>query len=344
MVAVKAGEVERVLRRLDPAIAVLLFYGPDAGLVGERARRAAEGAVADPSDPFQLIRLDGDAIAGDPGRLADEAGTIGMFGRRALWVRPSSRNLAPSVEAVLSLPPGDTLVVVEAGDLAKTSPLRLACERSPRALALPCYADAGRDLAALLDDAVRAAGLTLAADARALLLDNLGADRLATRAEIDKLTLYAAGRGQITAEDVEAVVSDVSSFAVDAVTDAAFLGDHPALEAGLRRLQAERVAPSTILGAALRHALALLPLLGEVERGRSPSAVAEGWRGLHFKRRPAVERQLGRWRQAGLREAIARLHAETLASRRHPDLGPALAADILFSLRSSMKPASSARR
>lgn len=341
MTAVKAGDVERTLNRLDPRIGVLLFYGPDAGLVGERARRTARAAVADPDDPFQLVRLDGDAVAGDPGRLAEEAGTIGLFGaRRALWVRPTSRNLAPAVEAVLAVPAGDTLVVVEAGDLAKGSPLRIACERAPRALALPCYSDADRDLGALVDVTLREAGLTIAPDARTLLVDNLGADRLASRAELDKLVLYAAGQGRVTVEDVEAVVSDASQFALDAVTDAAFLGDRADLELGLRRLQAERVTASAILGAALRHALALLPARLEVERGRRPPQVVEAWRGLHFRRRPAVERQLGLWTHERLRAAVNGLNTTLLASRKHPELGAALAAQSLLDL----APPRSARR
>jgi DNA polymerase III subunit delta len=143
MTAVKAGDVEGVLKRLGPHIIAVLFYGPDTGLVTERAKATAERAVDDPADPFQLIRLEGDAVTNDPARLADEAGTIGLFGaRRAIWVKATSRNIAPALAPVLEMPLQDTLVVIEAGDLAKSSPLRTLCERSPRALAMPCYVDA----------------------------------------------------------------------------------------------------------------------------------------------------------------------------------------------------------
>ncbi|MFL5213436.1 MAG: DNA polymerase III subunit delta, partial [Microvirga sp.] len=139
MTAVKAGEVEGTLKRLSPGVVAVLFYGPDAGLIAERAKATASRAVDDPSDPFQLIRLEGDAVAADPARLADEAGTIGLFGgKRAICVKPSSRNLAPGVAPVLDMPLADTLIVIEAGDLGKSSPLRTLCERSPKALALPC--------------------------------------------------------------------------------------------------------------------------------------------------------------------------------------------------------------
>src|SRR3712207_3649724 len=152
MVAVKAGEVGAVLRQPDTRIGLYLFYGPDTGLVAERARLVAERAVEDPADPFQLIRIDGDAIAADPARLADEACTIGLFGgRRAIWVKPTSRNIAPALDAVLAGPIQDTIIVIEAGDLAKSSPLRTLCEKSPKALALPCYPDSDRDLGSVID-------------------------------------------------------------------------------------------------------------------------------------------------------------------------------------------------
>jgi DNA polymerase III subunit delta len=319
MTAVKAGAVEAALRRLDAAAVVLLLYGPDAGLVAERAKAAAERAVDDASDPFQLVQVDGDAIAADPARLVDEAGTIGLFGgRRAIRVKPSSRNLAPAVEAVLGTTIQECLVVIEAGDLAKSSPLRVLCEKSPKALALPCYADEGRNLASVVDEAVRAAGLTIARDARTSLLASLGGDRLATRSELAKLTLYAHGRREVTQDDIDAVVSDVSSLAVDSAVDAAFSGNLAGLSEAYGRLQAEGVQPAVLLGAALRHATGLLGGRDAVDQGRPAESVVQSWRGLHFRRRDAVLLQLRRWSVQGLARTVAALQEAVLETRRLP--------------------------
>jgi DNA polymerase-3 subunit delta len=333
MVAVKAGDVEGVLRRPDPRILVYLVYGPDTGLANERARKLAERAVDDPADPFQLIRLDGDTVAAEPGRLADEAGTLGLFGsRRAIWVKPTSRNIATAVEAVLDGPAGDTTVVIEAGDLGKASPLRTLCERSQKALALPCYADGDRDLGTLVDETFRDARIGLARDARALILSNLGGDRLATRGELAKLLLYAHGKSEVGVEDVDAILSDVSSLALDAVVDAAFAGDAAGLEAGCRRLASEGVAGAAILSTALRHALALLPARLDIEGGRPAGAVLDTWRGLHFRRKPLVQRHLDRWTAASLKDAVARIQASLLDTRRLAGLSDTLTARTLLDL------------
>jgi DNA polymerase-3 subunit delta len=334
MVALKAHEVEAALRRRDPSIALLLFFGPDAGLVAERARAAAESAVDDPADPFQLVRLDGDVLAADPARLIDEVGTIGLFGgRRAIWVRPTPRNLTPALDPLLKAAPSrDALVVIEAPDLNRSSPLRVTCERSPRALALPCYADRDRDLGDLVDKTLREAGLSINREARAFLLASLGGDRMATRAELTKLVLYAHGQREVALSDIEAVISDVSGLALDAVVDSAFAGQRGATDAGFRRLTAEGTSPATILGAALRHGIMLLAARTDLDRGKPAASIVAAWRGLHFSRKSAIEAHLRAWPTAALQRATARLQADALASRRSPAMGEALASRALLDI------------
>jgi DNA polymerase III subunit delta len=335
MTAVKAGEVEGALKRPGPHIVSVLFYGPDTGLVAERAKAAAERAVDDPADPFQLVRLDGDAVANDPARLADEAGTIGLFGaRRAIWVKPTSRNIAPAVAPILEMPLQDTLVVLEAGDLAKSSPLRTLCERSPKALAMPCYGDAGKELGAVVDEALRVAGLSITRDAREALLASLGGDRLATRSEVAKLVLYVHGRGGVTLDDVDAVMSDVSSLAMDAVVDAAFSGDRARLDQAHARLIAEGISPSVLLGAALRHAMSLLSAREDMAAGRS---LDDAWRSfrLHFRREAAIKQQLQRWTTPMLRGAVSALQEAVLESRRRAEVAEAVAGTTLLTIASS---------
>src|SRR6266567_2005411 len=151
MVALKGFDIDKFLAR--PHRPIVLVFGPDAGLARERAEALVRMSVDDPKDPFQLARLDGDDLAGEPSRLVEEANTIPLFGgRRAVWVKAGSRNFAPAVEALVAAAAPDCRVVIEAGDLRKNAPLRTVCERAKNAAALPCYPDEQRDLARLIDD------------------------------------------------------------------------------------------------------------------------------------------------------------------------------------------------
>src|ERR1700728_1138240 len=147
MTAVRASDVDAFLARPDPARPVVLVFGPDAGLVSERVNALIKASVDDVNDPFSLVRLEAEELTANPARLVEEAQTIPLFGgRRAVWAKAGSRNIAPAVEALLALPVSDCRVVIEAGDLRRNAPLRALCERAKNAAAVPCYADTERDL------------------------------------------------------------------------------------------------------------------------------------------------------------------------------------------------------
>ena len=331
MTAVKSSDVDRALRRLDPSVDILLFYGPDGGLVSERARLVAESKVDDPSDPFQLIRLDGDTVADQPARLVEEISTFALFsGPRVILVRGTSRNITPAVSTCLDVPSTGTLVIIEAGNLAKGAPLRALCESSARALALPCYADEARDLGTVIDETLAQAALKIAPDAREMLLASIGADRLATRSELQKLALYAHGREHVTAEDVEAVVSDVSAQSTDLVLDSAFLGNMADLDSQLTLLAQRGTASASLAPLGLRHGLSLLAARLMIDGGQSADAALQSWRGLNFRRRDHVKRQLRTWTAHELRGAAEIFQSTSLDTRRMPGLaGPLLSAALL---------------
>ena len=92
MVALKNAEIESFISRPDPRRPSALVFGPDAGLVRERVDALVKAAVDDPTDPFALARLDGDALADEPGRLFEEAHTFPLFGGRRAVDDVQSRN------------------------------------------------------------------------------------------------------------------------------------------------------------------------------------------------------------------------------------------------------------
>ena len=334
MVALKASDVDRFIARPDPARPIVLIFGPDSGLVRERAEGLIKSSVDDPSDPFSLARLDGDDLAGEPTRLVEEANTVPLFGgRRAVWVKAGSRNFAPAVEALIAAAPPDCRVVIEAGDLRRNAPLRMLCERAKNAAALPCYADAERDLVRLIDDEMREAGLAISPEARAALVPLLGGDRLASRHEIRKLALFARGKERVELDDVMAVVADASTLALDGLIDAAFAGRTGELEVQFGKARTAGTAPGTIVSAALRQVAQLHRARLAVEEGVSVDEAAGGIQPfVHFSRKAAVEAALKTWTSARLERAMAQLAEAALEARRQAGMAEIIAQRTLLSL------------
>jgi DNA polymerase III subunit delta len=318
MVQIKPADIDRFLSKPDPRRRVVLIHGSDEGAVSERAEAFARAVAGD--DPMARVRLEADALAGDPGRLVDEANAVPLFGgERVISLRLSgNRSIEPAIKALLAAPPVDSWVVVIAGELRKSSPLRRLCEQDQGAAAIACYADADRDLDRIIDEETAAANLAIAPDARVALKSLIGADRLVSRGEVAKLCLYAAGNDTITVDDVRSVVGDAAAFAVDETVDAMALGDAAALDRGYRRLLASGTPGFVIAGAALRHFNFLekaraafddgTPVRTIVERARPP---------VFFQRQPAVARQIPAWSSARIARALAILDQAMLDSRLH---------------------------
>ncbi|MBL8582161.1 MAG: DNA polymerase III subunit delta [Rhizobiaceae bacterium] len=332
----KSNEVDAWLARPDPRIPVVLIYGPDHGLVTERARRYAESLRIPLDDPFSVVRLEAAEIEQQPGRLMDEVQTVPMFSdRRLLWVRNAGaqKSLADSVRLLGDTPPRDAMVLIEAGDLKKTAPLRAQVEASAIGMALPCYADDERGLDRLIDDVLGQNGLSIAPDARHLLRRGLGGDRLASRGEIEKLALYAMGSSEVTTSDILAIEGDASGLSVDDAVDAVIGGRVDDFDTVYTRQCQSGAQTFQFLSAAMRQLQALRTLRGQMDEGKTAAgAVTAARPPVFFARRGLVERALGKVSSTDLDEMLRRVYDSILLTRREPALAVASTRQTLLAI------------
>ncbi|MGD0144391.1 MAG: DNA polymerase III subunit delta, partial [Rhizomicrobium sp.] len=201
--------------------------------------------------------------------------------------------------------PGDALVVVEGGDLAKGSGLREAFEDAENAAAIACYADSDAGLGEILRSALKAEGLAIAPDALDQAVASMGADRGVSRREIEKLALYAHGGDRVTIEDVRAVIGDDTEARVDEVCDAAGEGDMAKLDRALERLWIADFSPIAILRMAMSHFQRLTLARAQVSRGESIDTAIKRMRPpVHFQRLSSFRAQAQRWNDAALGEVL----------------------------------------
>jgi DNA polymerase-3 subunit delta len=223
--------------------------------------------------------------------------------------------------------------VIEAGELRPESPLRKACERARTAVAIACYPDGERELAKLIDDEFRGAGLRIAPDAHAVLTTLLGGDRQASRNELRKLTLYAHGKDEVTLDDVIAVAADASELKIDPIVDAAFAGNPAVVETEFAKAMVAGTYPGIIISAAQRQAAWLHKSALAVAEGTPVSAVLDGgFPKLHFSRKGNVEAALRNFGVARLTQTIDQLAAAALEMRKQASLAAAIAQRALLSI------------
>jgi len=317
MAKISGARVAAFLKDPGPDMAGILVYGPDRGLVRERAEALVEHAAGDRHDPFQVARLSGADIKADPARLGDEAASMSLTGgRRAVWVQDVTDAAADPFKALLAAPPGDALVVAEAAALGPRSTLRRAFEGARRGAAVACYEDDARSLSGVIRETLREHGLNPAPDALQFLIGHLGSDRLVSRRELEKLALYKGAPGEVTLDDAVAAVGDSGAVSLDAVAYATGGGDQAALDTALNRVFNEGENPVAVLRAASRHFQRLHLAAAMVHKGEAADQAMKALRPpVIFKFAAAFRRQLGLWPAARLGDALELLTETEIACK-----------------------------
>lgn len=333
MVAIKSHQANAFLKAPDPKLQAILFYGPDAGLVSERAAWLAKALSERDVPPGELLRLDDTDLDGDPDRLIVELQTMPMFGGRKVirataGRRVNAANIKPLLDGGLA-----GILIVEAGNLRPEEGLRPLFEKPAFAAAVACFPDEAQDLDAIVRETLGAAGLSITPDARQLLVARLGADRALSRGEIEKLALYALGKREIDADDVEAVVGDAAELTLEKAASEAASGNGSAAVNEAQRAIAAGESPQTLILFAERYFQRLHRIRADIENGRSADdAIASLRPPVHFKQKPVLSAQVRSWTLARLTDALDGIRTAAKAARLSSALEDVLTERLLLRL------------
>jgi DNA polymerase-3 subunit delta len=166
-----------------------------------------------------------------------------------------------------------------------------------------------------------------------LLTESLAGDRLASRAELEKLFLYVGGAPKVSVADVEAIVGDTTETRIDHVIDAALLGDSEGVERGFQRLLADGESLSALATLALRHLIFVQSLRLTFDAGADASAaVAQARPPIFQRRKSTVEQQVKRWPIPALRDARRLLDRAVALGRLQPGLETAVISKALHEI------------
>ncbi|HQT64247.1 MAG: DNA polymerase III subunit delta [Acidocella sp. 20-57-95] len=312
---IDAGRVEAFLK--NPGTAnIVLIYGPDAGLVAERALTLVKAVIGNTDDAFNYAELS------EPSRLLEEATAASLMGgRRAVRLRDAGESAVKQVEALLKTS-SDTLVVLEGGDLTPKSKLRALAEKSPTMACIACYAVDAARLPRVLSERLRALGVGIDTDAAAWAGLNMAGEEGVIRQNVELLYLYAGEGGRLSLADVQAALADGGETSMQDAIDATLTGDTAGTDRALALAFDAGESPVAVVRILLGELMRLRVMAAQISPGSSISDAVSAMRPpVFFKRVPVVTKALGLWSVAALTEAIkAALTAEAACKTTHvPD-------------------------
>ncbi len=304
-------DIESFVRNPNPLARVILIYGPDHGLMKERAKTIGLSIVNDINDPFNAVTLTGEILSEDPARLSDEANAISMMGgQRLISIKNASDKLTNTIKSYLESPNEQALIVVEAGELSPRSSLRKLCETAKNAAAIPCYIEDERDLSRLIRETVQEADHAIDSDAVAWLTTNISGNRQKARSELDKLIIYKGNdRTPITANDAMNICGESGTAALDEFVYAVAGNQTEKALRLLSQLTEEGMAFIIILRSLQNHFRKLHATRAAFENGEAiDTAMKKLSPPIFFKQQNAFKSQVNRFSLNSLSNILNRLN------------------------------------
>lgn len=304
---VGARQVEYFVASPAPDVRAVLVYGPDAGLVNERALKLLQSQGVDLDDPFSFITLRSEDFSKEPTRLFDEATTVSLGGGvRLVRAQGVTESAVESMTLLFEQSIVNAFIVLEAGNLGPRSRLRRLFEASVQGAALPCYADDDVARGLIIDGMLQEAGKEAERSSLDFLAAHLSGDRGVARRELEKLLLYTLeDGGKLTLEQIVACIGDGSEHALEDVATAACSGNMVELTRAYDQCIATRQSDISILRALFRHLHRLHETSIARDRGDDVSQVMTKLRPpVFFKDKAQFSAQVSKWTSARLQDAM----------------------------------------
>lgn len=217
-------------------LAAVLFYGNDAGLIGERAKQFANFFTDNLDDVFSVTRLTGDMLSGEDGLIKDSAAAIPAFGnQRLVLVKGRGTELLVACKLALTDPVKGGIIIVEASDTTARHNIVKLFENNKNAASVGCYTDSISDIRALAVKKFTSENITVTPDALDIIASRLGSDRASSRNEIEKLALMAGPNGKLDDAEVHIALGNSANLAIDDIADALASGAVVRLQKSLHK-------------------------------------------------------------------------------------------------------------
>ncbi len=213
-------QIDNYIQKINgEKIAGALVYGPSESVVSSRVNFIAKKIVANLADPFLVTNINKERFSQDSSCLADEFYSYSMLGgRKLIMIKDADAQAAVALKSVTkdedSITKSDNFILIQAGDLDKSSALRKLCELSYHFAAIACYEDDDKTTKKFIEQQLARNGLKSTHDAVNQIAEKTGKNRQIIASEINKIATYLDGK-EITIDAINLAIQGQAEIPFD---------------------------------------------------------------------------------------------------------------------------------
>ena len=222
-------------------IAGCLVFGPETSVVNYRFDLIAKKIAPDSSDPFLVSNLSKERLVEDKGILADEFFSLSMLGgRKLILVKDVDTACGAALKILFEdsefAKKSENFILIQAGDLDKSSALRKLCEENSNFAAIACYEDDERVIKKFIENELISRQVKSNSQAINMLVEKFGKNRQIILGELEKIILYLGEEKNLTVD----AISKISGFEAEISTNE-FISSFTSQKFDTALVQAEKI-------------------------------------------------------------------------------------------------------
>lgn len=297
---ISAAKADGFIKSPDKKLIAALIYGPDAGLVAQRAEIISKTVVEDINDPFNVVDIDSDSLKDEPTIINDEMSAISfMGGKRLIRLRNVGNEALSYLKDSLSNTDSSTakhcFLLVTAGNL-KPSGMRKFFEDGKNIAAIPCYVDDNRSLYRYASELLRSKNVSFSNDVVIYIAEHCRGDRMIVVSEIEKLLLYVGNNKKIELEDVKLCIGQTTEATIEDICQAVASGNQKRLSTSIQKAFNQGIMPIIIIRSLYRYLTRIHITVANMEKGENvDGAIKKLYPPVFFKQMPIMKQEVMRW-------------------------------------------------
>lgn len=218
-----------------------LVFGPETSIANYRFNLIAKKIIPDLSDPFLVSNISKERLSENKSLIMDEFFSLSFFGgRKLILIKEIDTNVTESLKALFLekdfAKKSDNFILIQAGDLDKSSALRKSCEDNPYFSAIACYEDDERTIKQFIENELAKNQVKSSFDIISYLFEKFGKNRQIIISELEKILLYLGDKKDLTID-----IIDKTSESTNEISTNEFITNFSAQNFSTAILQAEKL-------------------------------------------------------------------------------------------------------
>ena len=285
-----------------------LIYGPNEGLIRDHIGKIKSDYLSDVD--FEEISITGKSLDLNPDILETSANSISMFNNYKLIVLESLKDKhLLYLESVIQSSPAQTMLIIKADNLKKTSKLRKLFESNAQCYALACYEDDAKSMMRLIDNFVNENNISIDRDIKNYLMQTLSTDRMISFNELQKISLFYANEDTTpNLEEIKNLLNDASSNNLQKMNESVMYGNTVKSSNILSKLLSEGSNPISILRSLINYLKRVQKVKVEMKKGSNFDTAIKSLRPpLFWKDKDNFQQHCVRWPLDKIERNLSRL-------------------------------------